>query len=283
MNTTSSLAAEAQSGDASSRISPLPSPFCPSVIRDFASHADRAACVELQELTWGRGFTEKIPAAMLLVAQKTGGVTAGAFADDGTLLGFVFGVTGLRNGKLIHWSDMLAVRPEAQGMHLGERLKEYQRDQCRQRGIDTIYWTYDPLVARNAHLNLNRMGARVDEYVVAMYGDATNSPLQGDMPTDRFVITWAVDPAAAAKSLDALPDALPLAVGPDAREGALGDAPAIGVRVPRDITALAAQDLAAARRWRFATRRAFTHYLSNGYHVRGFVADATGGTYLLIK
>lgn len=279
MNTTSSLAAEAQSGDASL----LPSPFCLFVIRDFASHADRAACVELQELTWGRGFTEKIPAAMLLVAQKTGGVTAGAFADDGTLLGFVFGVTGLRNGKLIHWSDMLAVRPEAQGLHLGEQLKEYQRDQCRQRGIDTIYWTYDPLVARNAHLNLNRMGARVDEYVVAMYGEATNSPLQGDMPTDRFVISWAVDPAAAAKPLDALPDALPLAVGPDAHEGPLADAPAVGVRVPRDITAVATQDLAAARRWRFATRRAFTHYLSNGYHVRGFVADATGGTYLLIK
>ena len=48
------------------------------MIRDFESHADRAQCVELQELTWGRGFTEKIPAAMLLVAQKTGGVTAGA-------------------------------------------------------------------------------------------------------------------------------------------------------------------------------------------------------------
>jgi predicted GNAT superfamily acetyltransferase len=148
-------------------------------IRDFASHADRAACVALQELTWGAGFSEKIPAAMLLVAAKTGGVVAGAFDDDGRLMGFVFGVTGVRNGTLIHWSDMLAVHPAAQGHHLGERLKAYQRDACRRLGIETIYWTYDPLVARNAHLNLNRMRARVDEFVPSMYGDATNSPLQG--------------------------------------------------------------------------------------------------------
>ena len=121
-------------------------------IRDFSSHADRAQCVALQELTWGAGFTEKVPAAMLLVAQKLGGVVAGAFDDAGVMQGFVFGVTGLKDGRLVHWSDMLAVRPEAQGTHLGERLKEYQRDKCRSLGIEVMYWTFDPLVARNALL-----------------------------------------------------------------------------------------------------------------------------------
>lgn len=253
------------------------------LIRDFESHADRAQCVALQELTWGKDFTEKVPAAMLLVAQKTGGVCAGAFDDDGRMLGYVFGVTGVKDGKLMHWSDMLAVRPEAQGRDIGVRLKTWQRDKCRALGIETIYWTYDPLVARNAHLNLNKMGGRVDEYVEAMYGDATNSPLQGDMPTDRFVIAWPVDPARGAAGLDTLPADLPLAVGHDAAEGTLVGAPNVGVRVPRDISALAAADLATARRWRLATRRAFTHYLPRGYHVRGFVADADGGTYLLTR
>jgi len=252
-------------------------------IRPFESHADRAQCVALQELTWGKAFTEKIPAAMLLVAQETGGVTAGAFDDDGTMMGFVFGVTGVRHGKLMHWSDMLAVRPEARGHRLGERLKEFQRDHCRALGVHTIYWTYDPLVARNAHLNLNRMGARVDEFVVAMYGEGTNSPLQGDMPTDRFVLSWAVDPSAAALPLDALPTDAVFAVNQHALEGDLSGAPAVAVRVPRDITALAASDITAARRWRFATRRAFSHYLTRGYHVRGFVADADGGAYLLVR
>ncbi len=253
------------------------------IIRHFASHADRAQCVALQELTWGAGFTEKIPAAMLLVAQETGGITAGAFADDGTMLGFVFGVTGVRDGQLIHWSDMLAVRPEARGRHIGERLKAFQRAHCASLGIATILWTYDPLVARNAHLNLNRMGARVDTFVESMYGDSTNSPLQGDMPTDRFVVSWAVDPAAAAAATTALPHGLPLAVDRDARDGTRDLAAQVGVRVPRDITALAAGDLAAARRWRFATRAAFQHYQSHGYRVTGFLADADGGTYVLAR
>lgn len=253
------------------------------IIRPFQSHADRAQCVELQELTWGRGFTEKVPAAMLLVAQETGGVAAGAYADDGRLLGFVFGVTGLRHGKLAHWSDMLAVHPGAQGQRLGERLKAYQRDHCRSLGVQTIYWTFDPLVARNAHLNLNRMGARVDEFVAAMYGEGTNSPIQGDMPTDRFIVSWPVDPAQSAVPLDALPPDLTLAVDADAGERPPEMSPSVGVRVPRDISALAAADISAARRWRFATRRAFAHYLVRGYHVRGFVPDAAGGTYLLVR
>lgn len=251
-------------------------------IRDFESHADRAACVALQELTWGAGFTEKVPAAMLLVAQKLGGVTAGAFDDDGTMLGFVFGVTGPKDGALVHWSDMLAVHPRAQGQRLGERLKEYQREHCRRLGITVMYWTFDPLVARNAHLNLNRMGARAAEYVEAMYGTGTNSPLQGDMPTDRFVVEWPIDPAQAASPLGAIPADTPVVA--DARrdgDASLVDAPRVAVRIPRDISALVARDLATGRRWRAVTRRAFSHYLARGYRVRGFVADAEGGTYLM--
>lgn len=250
-------------------------------IRDFSSHADRAACVALQEITWGTGFTEKIPAAMLLVAQETGGVTAGAFDDDGRLLGFVFGVTGLRNGALVHWSDMLAVHPDAQGQHLGEALKEYQRERCVELGVGVIYWTYDPLVARNAHLNMNRLGAHPEEYIIAMYGEATNSPLQGDMPTDRFIIAWPVDPSGRRTPVVTLPDGLPIVVQDPRVEQPLIDAPQVGIRVPRDITALFAADPATARAWRTATRRAFTHYLPAGWFVRGFVADAEGGTYLL--
>lgn len=252
-------------------------------IRPFDSHADRAKCVALQEITWGSGFTERVPAAMLLVAQKLGGVCAGAFDEADRMLGFVFGVTGLKDGKLVHWSDMLAVHPDAQGSKLGERLKEYQRAQCRGMGIATIYWTYDPLVARNAHLNLSRMGARAEEYVEAMYGEGTNSPLQGDMPTDRFVVAWPVDPALGADALGTIPEGTPLVVAADAVEHPLIDASSVAVRVPRDISALAGADIALARRWRMATRRAFTHYLGRGYRVAGFVADADGGRYLLTK
>ena len=256
----------------------------PYTIRPFASHADRAQCVALQELTWGQGFTEKIPAAMLLVAQKTGGVCAGAFDADGRMLGFVFGVTGVQHGELMHWSDMLAVHPDARGQHLGEHLKEFQRDHCRALGVRTIYWTYDPLVARNAHLNLARMGARVSEFVPAMYGEGTNSPLQGDMPTDRFVVAWAVDPEDGARPLGGLPADAATVVDADGNaDTAFPQQAHVVVRAPRDITALAAADIARARRWRFSTRAAFQHYLGAGYRVAGFVADHDGGSYLLSR
>ena len=106
-----------------------------------------------------------------------------------TLLGFVFGLTGVERGKIVHWSDMLAVRPEARNLGLGRRLKEHQRQLVRELGASVIYWTYDPLIARNAHLNFNRLGVRLAEYVEDMYG-ITDSVLHGGVPTDRLVVAW---------------------------------------------------------------------------------------------
>src|ERR1035437_1464627 len=85
------------------------------VIREPATHDERANAVRLQEETWGAGFTERVPAAILLVGQKLGGVSAGAFARDGTLLGFVFGLTGMKHGRLAPRSDMLGLRAGGQG------------------------------------------------------------------------------------------------------------------------------------------------------------------------
>jgi chorismate synthase len=259
-----------------------------TVIRPLATHAERADAVRLQEETWGRGFSEKIPAAMLLVAEKTGGVAAGAFAPDGALLGLIFGVTGVRDGELIHWSDILAVRAAAQGRRLGEALKRYQRDRCREIGVQRMFWTFDPFVARNAHINLNVLGARVAEFVPDMYGTETNSPVHGSLGTDRFVAVWPVqadptplpdDPAL----LEGVPvgGGPPAVVGPDAQ---LPDDDRVVVYVPHDYGALLAGDLAVARAWRASARRAFGQYLTTGYEVSAFVPDAgSHAAYLLSR
>src|SRR5438067_3815899 len=159
-------------------------------VRRVATLAEYQTCVAIQEETWGQGFRELVPTAILMVAQKLGGVCAAAFDAHDRMLGFVFGITGLKDGALVHWSDLLAVRPEARGAHLGERLKRYQRELVLAVGVHTMYWTFDPLVARNAHLNLVRLGARAAEYVPNMYGDRTGSPLHGALATDRFVAEW---------------------------------------------------------------------------------------------
>lgn len=259
------------------------------ILRDLAGPDEYADAVRIQEETWGQGFTERMPATIFLITQKVGGVAAGAFLPNGRLVGLVFGLTGVRDGHLVHWSDLLAVRPEAQGRRLGEALKRYQRDRCRAIGVESMYWSFDPFVARNAHLNLNVLGAAVDEFVPDMYGTATNSPVHGNLGTDRLVVKWAVsaDPAP-------VPSARELIAGVPCAGGAPGTAPedgqplpggtAVTVRVPSDYQALLANDVARAREWRKSVRRAFIHYLGSGWHVAAFVPPfGDDATYLLTR
>src|SRR5439155_14215007 len=48
-------------------------------LRNLDRWRDFEACVELQRDTWGRDFSASVSAAVLVVAQRVGGVTAGAF------------------------------------------------------------------------------------------------------------------------------------------------------------------------------------------------------------
>jgi predicted GNAT superfamily acetyltransferase len=258
------------------------------LVRDLAGHAELEAAVVLQDETWGEGFRERVPPSTLLVAQKLGGVVAGAFAPDGALVGFVFGMTGVRRGQLVHWSDMLAVRREWRGHGVGQALKRFQRDQCRALGIATMYWTFDPLAARNARLNLNRLGARVDDFVPDMYGTRTGSPLH-DLGTDRLVASWPVasEPVPLPED-EALLDGVPCAAGPPGLAPAHGEplpaAPSVFVLVPADHLDLLQRDVALARTWSASVRRAFVHYLPAGWAVAAFVTRSDGqAAYLLSR
>jgi predicted GNAT superfamily acetyltransferase len=263
-------------------------------IRPLRTHSELEACVELQRDTWGQSFSDMVPASILKVSQRIGGVALGAFDAHGTLVGFVFGLTGVERGRLVHWSDMLAVRPEARDLGLGRRLKEEQRDIVRELGVEVMYWTYDPLVARNAHLNFNVLGVDVAEYVPDFYGD-TDSELHRAIGTDRFVVAWSMrhgqiaarlaEARAAAESaafrnapvvntdtVDQI--GAPVALGPQLR-----------VQIPLDINTLQHEDVDEAVRWRHGTRSAFLHTVCAGWRVIGFYVDehAATGYYLLAR
>lgn len=248
-------------------------------VRDLRTLEEYAECCEIQEETWGRGFSERVPAAILRVSQKIGGVTAGAFDGNDRMVGFVFGLTGVRDGKPVHWSDMLAVREEARGHHIGDRLKHFQREQVLRIGVETMLWTSDPLVARNAHFNINRLGARPVEYIENIYGANTGSTLHGALPTDRTVIAWPLarthvpEPGASRERpgdvavplvnpLDA--GALPCFVDP-------GGVDAARIQVPVDLTAVQRAGGDAAMRWRLAVRDAFNTLFAQGLVVQRFV------------
>src|SRR6202521_1485967 len=181
-------------------------------LRALASHDEYQACYELQLVTWGRDFQEGVPPSVLKISQRVGGIAAGAFDAGGRLLGYVYGLTGVRppgsprsaaaaaapapgglvRPELLHWSHMLAVAPEARDLGLGTRLKLYQRELLLPLGVEVVEWTYDPLEARNAHLNLNRLGAEVVEYVEDMYKGEMGSELARGIGTDRFIVAWRI-------------------------------------------------------------------------------------------
>ena len=239
-------------------------------IRDLTTLNDYAACTELQEATWGEGFSERVPTAILRVSQMIGGVAAGAFDDDNRLAGFVFGLTGIRERELVHWSDMLAVREELRSQGIGERLKQYQRDKVMAIGVKSMLWTFDPLQAGNAHFNINHLGALPIEYVPDMYGSNTGSTLHGALPTDRFIVRWQLDSPVARKAMPGT-DSIPLA-----SPSAVPDAARVRVEIPEDFGAVKAAGGEGAMEWRLRFRELITGLLAHGFRVTGFHRPASG-------
>jgi len=267
---------------------PTPSPGAPALeIRPLRTTEEYQECVRLQKRTWGEDFSERVPLAILKVGQRIGGITAGAFDESGRMLGFVFGLTGVERGRLVHWSDMLAVVPEARNLGIGRLLKEHQRTELLARGVDRAYWTYDPLVSRNAHINLNILGACAVEYVVDMYGSDTASVLHRGLGTDRFVVAWDIGTAPRFRA-DRDSQAVTLLESreeepvehPLAAEGAPST---LAIEIPADVGAIQGRSVDLAGRWREATRRAFTSALERGYRIDAFDPPADGGSgrYLL--
>jgi len=256
-------------------------------IRPLRSNDECAAAVELQREVWGPNYDDVVPGTLLHIVDYIGGLAAGAFDSSNELLGFVFGVNGVRDGELVHWSHMLGVRESARNLGLGRKLKEYQRDTLGAVGVKRIFWTFDPLMSKNAYFNLNRLGAEVVEYVPDMYG-TTTSPLHLGLATDRLIVclkTTSVEstalrttPVAGNPVLTAFPrlNDMTLSVGDRSPEAAL-------IEIPSDVLDVLARTPAAARTWRLAVRDHFQWALSHDYSVVGMHRDpATDRSFYLV-
>ena len=271
----------------SASVATLPDP-ADVEIRAVRTPEEYVACVDLQRRTWGYGFSDVVPVSMMQITVKMGGICTGAFGPDGDLLGVVFGVTGIHGGELAHWSHMLAVRSDARNMGIGRRLKLAQKEELLARRVKTMYWTFDPLVARNAHLNLNHLGATVAEYVPDMYGTSDSDLHQ--LGTDRFIAKWDLigscgpqAPTDRMAGVGGSSGSRPVVGVPGGSERVPLEADVVEVQIPSDIAAIEAHSFEEAFRWRLSTRRAFTRLLDGPYDVTGFISGRDHARYIVSR
>src|SRR5438876_4411473 len=163
---------------------------CPRVeIRLVRSHGGFAACEAMSRDIWGAAERNVVPRELLLTIQLNGGLVHGAFAPDGRLVGFCFALVGRRDGQLRLCSHQLGVIAELRGGGIGIALKQAQRADALRLGYELVTWTFDPLEARNAYINLHRLGCVARLYDRNHYGDMEDELNRG-LPSDRLEAEW---------------------------------------------------------------------------------------------
>jgi predicted GNAT superfamily acetyltransferase len=213
-------------------------------IRPLTTIDDFAACVELQRAAFGWAETDLVPIRAFVVTREVGGLVLGAVAAE-SLLGFVSAVPGHRQGAIYWHSQMMCVAPGHQNTGIGTRLKMAQRAHALQRGVRTIHWAFDPLVPRNAYLNLAKLGAVIRRYSIDHYG-ATGKPLAPGLDSDRVIAEWTLNGA-------------PPRWGCETRRVAL----------PCDLDACGRIDAQVARAIQSGLREQFLRHFADGFVVTG--------------
>jgi predicted GNAT superfamily acetyltransferase len=267
-------------------------------LRDLKTIDEFKQVVALEREIWGGDYDDVVAVPILVVTVKRGGVLIGAF-EDGRMIGFVYSLPGIKDGKPIQWSHMLGVVDEYRNAGLGRTLKLEQRLRSIAIGCDLVEWTYDPMQALNAHLNFVKLGVVVEEYGINVYGESA-SKLHKGTPTDRFIAQWWIREPHVVRRIEATSVA-PL------RSAEVLDAPVVNetrpggawrtcasydltrterrlwVEIPIGFTDMQAQNPALALEWRMATRAIFTSYFGRGYRAVDFALDraAGRGRYLL--
>jgi predicted GNAT superfamily acetyltransferase len=151
------------------------------VVRELDTPSELTAAARLYRSVFGYTQPEYGVSPRLLAALRANsGSVIGALDPAGTMIGFCFGFSAVDGGELYHYSQAAVVDAGAQGLGIGRRLKQAQAQTARGTGARTMRWTFDPYALRNAHFNLNVLGATGVRFLPDYYG--------GD--TDRVLVSW---------------------------------------------------------------------------------------------
>lgn len=274
-------------------------------IRTLSDAAEFEQVEEIQRTTWNMPDVEVIPGRVMHALQRQGALVLGAI-DDEQVVGFIFGILGTVEGlteridqiaaaRLKMYSVIMGVLPAYQLHGVGYRLKLAQREFVLRIGVRLVTWTYDPLEARNARLNIGKLGAVCHHYWRNYHGDMGG--LNAGLETDRFHVEWWVTsnrvksrvgrqrrPLNLSQLLgggaqlvnEVMFDRAGLPVPPPNTGTADGNM--ILVEIPYDFQTLKKQDMALAKQWRQHTRVLFESLFKQRYLVTDFAThEDTGG------
>ncbi|MBX3280880.1 MAG: GNAT family N-acetyltransferase [Acidobacteria bacterium] len=243
-------------------------------IRECTTIEQLSECVVLQREVFALPEVELSPVRHFIVTKNAGGFTLGAFDGD-ELAGFVLSVPAVMHGERALYSHMTGVRPKYQSLGLGASLKWAQRARALSEDIRYIKWTFEPVKARNAYFNLEKLGATVSDFQENFYGtDYGTAPEQADkkfgLASDRLFAEWDLK----SDKVEAL------AAG---EKFIQPGAPTASVQIMPDWLALVAQDPEKARAEQLRIRVEFETAFDFGMVCRGFYRDDEQPAYLLYK
>lgn len=258
-------------------------------LTDLAQMVD---AVVLQHAYWGEYAESVVPAHMLFTLSKTGGHVLGVY-DEGQMIAVLIGLLATRaklderinTENLAFYSKRMVVLPEYRGLGIGEQLKWAQFRLACQQGIKQIIWTYDPLLSRNAHLNLRKLGCICDQYLVDYFGSDDSTGLAQGGISDRFQVVWDVEsPSVLARcnhnfSASTLDEYLAQKITVINRLEAVHlahDTSRLLVEIPLDFPTMLIENPSLATEWRIYTRKLFTQTLSK-FRVIDFVRGVYDG------
>jgi predicted GNAT superfamily acetyltransferase len=198
---------------------------------------------------WG-GDRSGMPPNLLRALAHSGNYAVGLY-DGERMIGASVAFFAQPSARQMH-SHITGILPGYRGRELGRALKQHQREWALAREVGSITWTFDPLVARNAHFNLRVLGTRVVDYLVNHYGPMDDGVNQGD-ESDRLMVSWAL-------AAPPVPTPAPERV-------------VASVEIPPDIEALRQSAPRDAASWRLRVRDEFLSCLADGLVARGFAAD----------
>lgn len=244
-------------------------------VRQCVTIEEFEACVRLQREVFNEPDIEISPRRHLIASRKAGGWTLGAFDESNLLVGFAHLMIGARGQEIIGYSHMMAVAIAYQNKGVGALLKWAQRERALLEGRRYITWTWNPMQARNAHFNLNRLGVTTRSLGPNFYGTGTDytssvGAAASGIDSDRLFADWELDSTRVrARALGHAPEQTA--------------APVRTIEIPPDWMALLKRDAATARREQLRVRKEFTDAFDSGLVCAGFERDSQHPRYLLYE